>query len=216
MILHTGHIRLFRGHGLTNGVSFQQHPLCIIEKITRTWGMDLVFTYSRYAVASPGLQATAPRSPVLRASARDVTPRWLMDRLAELGPTEELAWHSRVECSGAGFHIPMIDFMDRPEWSALCDSSRQLAVDTGLAGDFVCFDTGRSFHGYFVDLIPDHAWWRYLGRLLITNEHACPPLIDSRWVGHALMRGFAALRWSYNTDRYRAAPRFAGSFDTRR
>jgi hypothetical protein len=184
----------------------ERHPRIIAEQIAACRGAELIFTYSRYTVAQPGLQATAPRSDVLRAPACDVTPDWLVDRFAELGPTEELAWHSRVEYKGVGFHIPMIDFVSRPAHSALQTVGSVLAAEMGLSGNFVFFDTGRSFHGYFPDLIAEHSWLKYLGLLLILNEPDRLPVIDTRWVGHALVRGFAALRWSHNTNRYRAMP----------
>ena len=158
-------------------------------------------------MAQPAIPAAAPRSDVLRVPARDLTPDWLVDRLAELGPTEELAWHSRVEYKGVGFHIPMIDFVSRPAHSALHRLGSMLATEMDLSGHFVFFDTGRSFHGYFPDLLAEHSWPAYLGRLLILNKPNRLPVIDARWVGHALVRGFAALRWSNNTDRYRAMPR---------
>ena len=158
-------------------------------------------------MAQPALQAIAQRSAVLRVPASDVTPDWLVDRFAELGPNEEMAWHSWVECKGVGFHIPLIDFINRPAHSMRCELSRILAAEMGLDGHFVFFETGRSFHGYFPDLISERVWPEYLGRLLVLNEHDHPPLIDTRWVGHALVRGFAALRWSHNTNRYQAMPR---------
>jgi hypothetical protein len=207
MISHTGHTKLFRELGLSNALIIQGHPSLLVEEIVARHGADLVFTYSRYEVAPPRLQATAPRSEVLRVLACDVTPDWLADRFAELGPNEEMAWHSRVEGRGVGFHIPMIDFIGRPAHSELCEVIRMLTAETGLSGHFVCFETGRSFHGYFSDLIPDDAWPKYLGQLLLLSEHDGSPVIDTRWVGHALVRGFTALRWSHNTNRYRAMPR---------
>jgi hypothetical protein len=183
----------------------QQHPLVLMEQIVACYGVDLVFTYSRYEIAPPGLQAAARRSPVLRVPAPELTSDWLASRLAELGPTEEMAWHSSVECKGIAFHIPMIDFADQPDQSALRELS-MIVSEIGLQGDFVFYETGRSFHGYFPGLIPQHAWPRYLGRLLLIDQLDRPPIIDTRWVGHSLVRGFAALRWSHNTNRYLAMP----------
>jgi hypothetical protein len=191
---------------LTRSRELQQHPLLVVEDIAASLGAGLTFTYSRYQVAPPGLQAVAPRSSVLRASGCDVTPRWLADRLAELSPCEEMAWHSTVEYKGDCFHIPMIDFISRPSKSALDELGRALAAEIGVDGDFAFFETGRSFHGYLPGLIPQNAWPKYLGLLLIVNEQDRTPLIDTRWVGHALVRGFAALRWSHNTGRYQAMP----------
>jgi len=40
------------------------------------------------------------------------------------------------------------------------------------------------------DLIAEHAWPKYLGRLLILNEPDSLPVIDTRWVGHGTCQGF--------------------------
>jgi hypothetical protein len=214
MISHTGHTASFRELSLSNALIVEEHPILLVEKIVARWGADLIFTYSRYEVAPPGLQALAPRSAVLRVPACDVTTDWIGDRFAELGPNEEMAWHSWVESRGVGSHIPMIDFVGRPPHSVLHELGRMLAAEMGLSGHLVLFETGRSFHGYFPDLIPEHAWPKYLSQLLRLNEHEGSPIIDTRWVGHALVRGFTALRWSHNTNRYGAMPRHKPLFDT--
>ena len=188
----------------------------VLEQIVARHGTDMIFTYSRYKVASPGLQAASPRSDVLRVPACDVTLDWIGGRLAELGPNEEMAWHSWVECGGLVFHIPMVDFVGRPVHPILSRLGRMLRAEMGLSGGLALFDTGRSFHGYFPDLIPDRAWPKYLGHLLLLNEHARFLVIDTRWVGHGLVRGFTALRWSHNTDRYHAMPRISSVFDSGR
>jgi hypothetical protein len=197
---------------LSNALIVDQHPILLVEKIVARYGMDLIFTYSRYEVAPPGLQALASRSPVLRVPACDVTPDWIADRFAELGPKEEMAWHSLVECRGVGFHIPMIDFVGHPPRAELCELGRILSTKVNLDSHLVLFETGRSFHGYFPNLIPEPAWPKYLSQLLLLNEHEGSPIIDTRWVGHALARGFTALRWSHNTNRYRAMPRHKSIF----
>lgn len=191
---------------MNNALIVQGQPCLLVEEIVARYGVELVFTYSRYEIAPPGLQAVAPRSAVLRVPASEVTSDWIADRLAELSPNQEMAWHSLVESRGFGLHIPMIDFIGRPPDSVLCELGRILAGEMGLRHRLVVFETGRSFHGYFPDLIPEHAWPKYLGQLLLLNEHDDPPIVDTRWVGHALVRGFTALRWSHNTNRYRAMP----------
>jgi hypothetical protein len=191
---------------LTRDFDINEHPVHLVKRFASAgFGDQLEFTYSRYEVAAPGHQATARRSPVLRVFAHDLTPDWLKDRLAELGPTEELAWHSWVERKGVGFHIPMIDFQGRPTGPKLSELECHLQAEMNLSFSF--FETGRSFHGYSVSLIPEYAWTHYLGQLLLMNGNDGPTIVDTRWVGHALIRGFAALRWSHNTDRYHAMPR---------
>lgn len=199
---------------MSDALTVLGHPCLVLEEITARYTTDLVFTYSHYRVASPGLQAEAPRSVAFRVSARDVTPEWLAQQFGELSPDQELAWHSRVEYKGSVFHIPMIDFIGRPAHRLVFQLNRMLTGEIGLSGHLVLFDTGRSFHGYFPGLIPEHAWPQYLGQLLLFNEEDHPALIDTRWIGHALIRGFAALRWSHNTNRYRAIPRLVSMVDT--
>jgi hypothetical protein len=192
---------------LSNTLIIEEHPRLVVDEITARHGSDLIFTYSRYEIAAPGFQAIAPRSPVFRVSGSDITPDWIAQRLAELGSDEEMAWHSWVESSGVGFHIPMIDFAGRPARSVLSEVNRTVATEMGFHADLLLFDTKRSFHGYFAELIPEQAWLKYLGELLLLNEVNRSPVIDARWVGHALMRGFTALRWSNNTLRYPSMPR---------
>jgi hypothetical protein len=202
-----GRTKSFQELSLSNTLIIQEHPGLVVEEIAARHGPNLIFTYSRYEVAPPGLQAVAPRSAVLRVSGKEISPDWIAHRLSELGPNEEMAWHSWVDCGGVGFHIPMIDFVGRPSRSVLGEVSRGLAAEMGIPADLFIFDTERSFHGYFSDLISEPDWRKYLGELLLLNEENRPPVIDARWVGHALMRGFTALRWSNNTKRYPAMPR---------
>ena len=207
MILRIGRTKLFRERSLSSALVVEKHPCFFVSEIFARRRAGLAFTYSRYEVAQPGLQWVAPRSDVFQVLACDITPAWLEDRFAELRPNEEMAWHSWAECGGVGFHIPMIDFISRPDPSVLVELSRILAEVMGLRGEYVFYETGRSFHGYFPDLISERAWAEYLGQLLSLNEQNQSPLIDARWVGYSRARGFSALRWSHNTSRYRAMPR---------
>jgi len=79
-----------------------------VEQIVARRGADLIFTYSRYEVAPPGLQAAAPRSNMLQVPACDVTPDWLADRFAELAQTKR--WLALLGSNArASFSYPMID-----------------------------------------------------------------------------------------------------------
>lgn len=197
---------------MNNTLIVEGHPCLVTEEIAARNGRDLTFTYSRYRVAPPGLQAVAPRSAVLKVAAQDVTQEWLVERVAELGPDEEMALHSLVESKRGVFHIPMIDFIGHPAKKLVSEISRMVKREMGLTSRLILFDTGRSFHGYFPDLIAVETWSRYLGELLLFTEPDESPVIDTRWVGHALVRGFTALRWSHNTNRYLAMPRLASVY----
>lgn len=197
---------------MSNAIIAQEHPRSLVEEIVARRGVELVLTYSYYTVAPPGLQDRAPRSEVFRVPACSVTQNWLDARVDELSPNQEIALHSKVECDGASFHIPMVDFVGRPDDALIWEIVHILKVEMCLCGHLVIFGTGRSFHGYFTDLIREREWHRYLGLLLLLNRNDRRPAIDSRWIGHALVRGFTALRWSHNTDRYSSMPRSVGSY----
>jgi hypothetical protein len=86
----------------------QGHPFYAVEEIKRQVSPDARFTYSIYEVAPPGSQAQAPRTDELRIRAVDLTTAWLTARLDELGPRQELAWHSKVDSNEETFHWSML------------------------------------------------------------------------------------------------------------
>jgi hypothetical protein len=45
-----------------------------------------------------------------------------------------------------------------------------------------------------------------MGSLLLLNKPSGFKLIDERWVGHRIMAGYSALRWSCNTKQYKKMP----------
>jgi hypothetical protein len=192
---------------LNSRLNLEQHPYSLIDRISARRGDDLTFSYSRYEVAPSGLQWQAPRSKICQVSCRDITPLWLEACFTALSPKEELAWHSWVEWNGAGYHIPMIDFVSSSPDAVLLQISGVVSRISGLRGEFLFFETGRSFHAYFPDLIPESRWPVYLEQLLDLNRKCPLPVIDERWAGYSLKRGFCALRWSHNTRRYQAMPR---------
>jgi hypothetical protein len=104
------------------------------------------------------------------------------------------------------FAIPLIDFSFK-NLSSNSDMLKKLQASQGAP--FFLFASGRSFHGYLIQLISIDEWHRFLGKLLLVN----PPnsnyeKIDSRWVGHSLENGFSALRISFNSEFYLRLPSF--------
>src|SRR5262245_61657631 len=126
MILHSGLTGSYLEPSLSSAMIIQDHPFLVLEKVITRCGADLTFTCSRYEIARPGHQAAAPRTPPLRIHSHNATCDWLNERLAELGPAEEMALHSLVEYKGSMFHIPMIDFLDHPSTSFLCEMNNVL------------------------------------------------------------------------------------------
>lgn len=147
--------------------------------------------------------------------AADIDEESISNLIDNLSCDEELAIHSnyyiprgkrsfRVE----KLHIPMIDFCI-PEWNLTIKNRLQHCLPDKIYKELLIFRSGRSFHGYSLCGINSGEWLDFMGRLLLVN----PPgeaYIDNRWVGHRLMSGYAALRWSARTSNYLDAPRFFG------
>ena len=49
-------------------------------------------------------------------------------------------------------------------------------------------------------------WIKFMGSLLLLNIPGKIKIVDSRWVGHRLLGGYASLRWSNNTRQYKRFP----------
>ena len=116
----------------------------------------------------------------------------------------EVAVHSKlVMLSGDILHIPMIDMST--------GSAAQLYKLEPIIGqkffDFTWYKSGRSYHGYGKTLINERSWCSFMGELLLANQIGRPHMVDPRWIGHRLISGYSALRWSRNTQQYLDFPR---------
>lgn len=119
-------------------------------------------------------------------------------------PDQDVALHSNVRCSdGQSRHLPMAD-MSTPSKAHL--QKLKSFLDNETFYGFVWFESGRSFHGYGSRFINDHEWITYMGQLLLSNQKDLKPTVDPRWIGHRLIAGYAALRWTRNTYHYLRLP----------
>lgn len=187
-----------------------RHPIEVIEALRRRYGHDLELIFTRYEIGASGDQERQRRTD-FRASADSLDAAWLVHELGRLGPAEELALHSMVALGADTGHIPMLDFSD----AYTCDVAEQLCrqaiaetcEEAGIddAQVFI-YSSGRSHHAYADILVPADRWQAFMGGLFLLDPPDSVPLVDVRWAGHALRRGYAALRWSRNTSRYLAAP----------
>jgi hypothetical protein len=192
----------------------EKHPINVVEAIVARYGTRVVFTFSRYEVGPPGDQERRPRT-TFEIGARHATKLWLEKQLSDLGPDEELALHSRVSCEKRWCHLLMIDYERNCSLSEVRNLGLRVLSEIQFAGltdpqnpsRIYSFETGRCYHQYADLLIPENAWYHHLGSLLLLTPPCEAPLIDLRWIGHALRRGHAALRWSHNTRRYLLMPR---------
>ncbi|WP_427911610.1 hypothetical protein ACPWT1_13070 [Ramlibacter sp. MMS24-I3-19] len=127
---------------------------------------------------------------------------------------EEIAFHSIViDMSGRTLHLPLVD-MATTRVEALVDVNAFLQ-DSQFSG-FVWFESGRSFHGYASELVDGRGWQIAMGKMLLCNPRSGEAIVDPRWIGHRIIAGYAALRWSCNTKQYLSMPsRLQPSFASR-
>jgi hypothetical protein len=116
---------------------------------------------------------------------------------------EEIAFHSFVRTIGspkAEKHIPLVDFQSRNPRAV--EAAAEMLIREYQIKRAALFVSGRSFHLYLGALFLPKEWVKFMGRLLLLNPRRGPLLTDPRWIGHRLMGGYGALRWSANTSPY--------------
>ena len=179
---------------------FSSHPISFVNHLRDKFGSNLVLGFSCYKYL--------PRSRVderkrFKISIDEVTHNWLRHQLLTLQPLQELALESQVTLHGVVRHIPMLDFrgMTKGQLSAISE-----ALPRQYQGDIDVFFSGRSYHAYFVQLLTRSQWIKFMGSALLCNTPSDPSVVDQRWVGHRLIGGYAALRWSCNTSHYKNYP----------
>lgn len=131
-----------------------------------------------------------------------------VNELKEKHLNYEVALHSRIEISGKTYHIPMVDFNVVSDIEKVKIKFNNLKV---LDKPLYIYHSGRSYHGYYLDLLSESQWYKYLGSLLLLNDRKKPfKYIDSRWIGHSLEHGYSALRLTKNTNHYLQVPKLMG------
>lgn len=181
-----------------------KHPSLVVKEIVKKYGTDLDFEFSHYIYVP---QTIKDQRITFKVSAKELTLHKLEELCNTTPPGTELALHSRVifrDCTI--MHIPMIDLATR----AAGIIGRVVDVLTPeLSDSMLWFESGRSYHGYGTILIAQDDWVKLMGRLLLVNQPQLPPVVDPRWIGHRLISGFSALRWTKNTGHYLQKPELA-------
>lgn len=132
----------------------------------------------------------------------------LFNIISDLGEGEELAIHSIVSDIGREFHIPLIDFGNKD--MSVIDSSPLKELSNHWGMTFQIYSSGRSYHAYGNRLLSTPDWIKFMGSLLLLNKPGVYKLIDDRWIGHRILAGYAALRWSNNSSHYKKIPSRVG------
>lgn len=150
-------------------------------------------------------QTVADDRTTLKLSSEDFLDASRISAMIEGTPDgHELAIHSNVLMrSGEHRHMVMVDMSTASK--AHLEKLRVFLGDHFFQR-IAWFNSGRSFHGYGEDLLTEQQWIKFMGLLLLANKPRFEPTVDPRWIGHRLMAGFAALRWTRNTSHYILPP----------
>jgi len=91
------------------------------------------------------------------------------------------------------FHIPMMDF----DCEISCENLEKIQTFLKISDKKgVILQSGRSYHYYGIELIPEREWLMFLGRCLLFMDYT-----DSRYIGHRIIDGYGSLRISENKRR---------------
>lgn len=180
------------------------HPYWHVKAMAKSQ-IDLIdyFSFSYYKYVPQTLNDNREKFDI---SLPDFMRDDLVSELLYSVPTGcELAIHSLVALrDGSSVHIPMADMSSQ----SLAKLAKYRAyLDSAHGQHFSWYRSGRSFHGYGDSFIDTDGWAAYMGKLLLANEPGMPPVVDPRWVGHRLIGGYAALRWTRNTAHYKEVPK---------
>lgn len=178
------------------------HPRFIVHKLIEIYGHDLVFEFSYYTYKKNTLVDERRTFKVL---SKDITDEYLIDLCKETPNGNNLALHSTIYLNNGSIkHIPMVDLSTK---AVGVISSVLNVLPKLLVSKMIWYESGRSFHGYGTKLISNEEWIQLMGRLLLVNQPQQQPIVDSRWIGHRLIAGYSALRWTKNTDDYIQVPK---------
>lgn len=187
----------------------KDHPFFYIQSLAKEQGF--VFHFSRYKYTPDSI---LDERVMFELGTSFFNTSSINNLIEDLEKDEELALHSNFYIPRKNseridkYHIPMIDF-STSEWSYDLTNRLKHCLPEDIFKELLIFKSGRSFHGYALTKKSHPEWLDLMGRLLLIN----PPgqiYVDTRWVGHRIMAGYASLRWSAKTEQYKDLPRFVG------
>lgn len=177
------------------------HPYYFLNDLLEK--RNTIFQLSKYIYKADSL---LDEREYVSICADEFTENWVNHTIHTLPGNQELAIHSKVTINGRTWHIPMIDFAVEGGLTSETVDRLRLFVPRMVVLNLAVFTSGRSFHAYSTSLLSPKEWLNFMGRLLLVNPRHGKEVIDSRWIGHRLIGGFCALRWSNNSGLYLGEP----------
>ena len=185
-------------------MDWSKHPIQFILEMPSK--QDFEFAFSKYRYEPDSL---IDERVSFRISGAEVTEAWLESVILGLETGQELALSSTVRHihSKRTLHFPMIDFSIPPSESKTIYDRLVKYLSKEVLMNMYVYNSGRSLHAYSATLLTKPKWIDFMGRLLLVNPQGrCFEVVDTRWVGHRLMGGFASLRWSNSSGLYLSYP----------
>lgn len=122
----------------------------------------------------------------------------------QLGENEDIAFHSLITIGDKRRefkrHLALVDFVTADITRA--EATAEILIAELSSPPCALVYSGRSYHLYLGVQLTPLSWTSFMGRLLLLNPRNGPAVIDARWVGHRLMGGYSALRWSAKHSPY--------------
>ncbi|HEY8272436.1 MAG TPA: hypothetical protein VIG33_16205 [Pseudobdellovibrionaceae bacterium] len=182
-------------------IDAKAHPIKLLKIFISLAGNDSIFEFGKY-IYKPGEFQNKRHVYEVKASEAE---EWFTSMISQLKDDEELAFQSKVKTKDNKiYHIPMIDFLSKIKKSDI-QSVETVFKEFGIS-NFEIYETGRSYHLYGLSLISAEKFQEYMGALLLINPPDSPYPVDARWVGHQLINGYTALRWTHNSSLYKKYP----------
>lgn len=169
------------------------HPIYFVESLLAQNELIYQVQLSRYHYHPQSLAEESNPVAVPAARLRDA----FVDLEKKLSANEDIAFDSIVRMRGKKSkkcHFALLDFQTS-DLQRIEQASR-LLIGEYDAKQAVLVNSGRSYHLYMGVLLTHDAWVRFMGRALLLNSRDEAPTVDTRWIGHRLIGGHAALRWS--------------------
>ncbi|MGR3982142.1 primase 1D-like protein [Pseudoalteromonas sp. 1181_04] len=193
-------------NGATQRMKLNRHPICWVKEVLNSYlNSSIKLNLSRYRYEPQSFKDERQEFSIL---ASDLNESNLLIELINLAPDYELALHSKLYLNSVLMHLPMIDFGSKGAEPSASGVLKELCTYWGMG--FNIFSSGRSYHAYGNKLLNHEQWLQFMGSLLLLNKPSGYKLIDERWVGHRIMGGYSALRWSKNTSHYKKFPTHCG------